>query len=56
MEKPMFKEIRGNHVWLLLKRRKEEAEAARRQEETKKSEGRKIGREKCIEQERKTTG
>ena len=32
MEKPPFKEIRGNPVWLRLKRRNEEAETVRREE------------------------
>ena len=32
VEKPTFKEIRGNPVWLRLKRRNEEAETVRREE------------------------
>ena len=32
VEKPKFKEIRGNPVWLRLKRRNEEAETVRREE------------------------
>ena len=38
MEKPTFEEIRGNPVWLRLKRRNKEAETVRREEKEERKE------------------